>query len=227
MSGCTTTIISSPPSMLDCPGNNTVQFTQVLTVDDCAEKACINSGTGFVYDPAINMCFVKNGTCTPEPGTVPVYIGAVKSNSGIKWSCSNNVCTQDQNGLYSTQADCINACSSVPNTTYNCVNQQCLPVTSPATGSYQTLDECNKACTIVPPVPGISYDCLSGSCSKRTDTNGQYTSLLDCNANCHSGGGGSKSSKDKLIIAIVVPVVIVVVLALGLGLGLGLKKRTV
>ena len=117
------------------------------------------------------------------------YIIISKKNSN-KYSCKNNSCVLDPNGMYSSLDKCKDACKNSPepsSTSYSCINNSCV---IDSNGMYSSLDKCKNACETGPepepqpkPEPSsTNYSCVNNSCV--IDFNGMYSSLDKCQDVC-------------------------------------------
>ena len=101
--------------------------------------------------------------------------------------CINNVCTEtNPDGRYVNVEECLSgaACSPIvpPTTTYDCINKQCVAITTGSPGPFISIDACITNCIGTSP---SSWNCVNNTCIEITHgLAGQYSTLEGCSQNC-------------------------------------------
>ena len=101
--------------------------------------------------------------------------------------CINNVCTEtNPDGRYVNVEECLSgaACSPIvpPTTTYDCINKQCVAITTGSPGPFISVDICIANCIDTSP---SSWDCVNNTCIEFIDDpSHQYSTFERCSQNC-------------------------------------------
>ena len=101
--------------------------------------------------------------------------------------CINSVCREtNPDGRYVNIEECLSgaACSPVvpPTTTYDCINKQCVAITTGSPGPFISIDACITNCIDTSP---SSWDCINNKCIEFIDDPfHQYSTLERCSQNC-------------------------------------------
>jgi hypothetical protein len=161
----------------DCVDNECKQFSgknvgPYKTMRDCESAGCGKTS----FKCLDNMCVEVEG----EDGGYSTE-NACDLGCGNSFDCENNTCVQikGNTGQYNTLAQCQSGgCGKV---TYTCETvrgggKMCKVVKGAQAGEYESELACDSGC-------GNSFDCVQNECIERADTNGQFSTHLECEQN--------------------------------------------
>lgn len=97
-----------------------------------------------------------------------------------KYSCKNNSCVIDPNGIYNSIEKCQDVCEITPRptlTNYSCINNNC---DYDSNGIYSSLVDCNKNCKNNQPLSGKCIDNTSFQQSAQNNVSKMYNNFYDC-----------------------------------------------